>query len=73
MLQITISVTNARNNPVRFTKIVRNINFHHSSNSPNTSSVSYLQQRQISTLKKEFAIQSDTESLSQGGACMVDK
>ena len=46
------SVQNARDDHVRFDKVVRKNNFHHSSNPPSTSSVSISQPEQISTLKK---------------------
>ena len=64
---------NARDNPVRFDKIVWNINFH-SSNPPSTSPVSISGTTTNFNTEKEFILhgQSDTEYLGQGGACMVD-
>ena len=68
-------VQSTRDNLARTNTFVRNINFHYSSYSPSTSSVSVSSITTNSNTKEECILHghSDIERYGQRGTCMVDK
>ena len=72
---VTGGVQSTKDNLVRTKTFVRSINFHYSSYSPSTSSLSVSSTTTNSNTKEECILHghSDIERYSQRGTCMVDK